>query len=142
MAAGTIPRVALLSIHPEHAHAILDGRKRVEFRKRRFAPSVEIVLLYATSPTRKVVGYFQIAEQDLASPSCIWRRHGARGAVSRALFRGYFSDSAEAVAVLIQKAIALSAPLNLRDLGIDKAPQSFQYINARSIPLSAGVERR
>lgn len=137
MAARPVPRVALLAIHPEHARAILEGRKLVEFRKRRLANSIDVVLLYATAPTRRVIGYFEVANQDSASPTSIWERHGLQGCISRTLFRGYYAGSSQAVAVVISRAKALEAPLELRELGVATPPQSFQYLSARDVPLSA-----
>ena len=49
-------RVAVMSIHPRYAEAILSGQKRVEFRKRRLAPDVTTVLVYATQPVGVLVG--------------------------------------------------------------------------------------
>jgi len=48
----------MLSIHPQHAEAILDGRKTLEIRKTK--PTRlnchEYIYLYATAPVRAVVG--------------------------------------------------------------------------------------
>ena len=43
-------RIALMSIRPQFAAAILDGSKRVEFRKRPLAADIGTVVIYATKP--------------------------------------------------------------------------------------------
>lgn len=60
MASTRVGRVALISIRPRYAHAILDGRKTVEFRKRRLAEDVTHVVIYSTRPDRAVIGFFEL----------------------------------------------------------------------------------
>ena len=72
MAADTVGRVALMSIHPEYANAILAGRKTVEFRKRPIGDDVTHVIVYATAPTGAVVGAFTVTGQDTTSLTRLW----------------------------------------------------------------------
>ncbi len=44
--------IALMSIHPQYANAIVEGTKRVEFRKRPLARNVTHVIVYATAPVK------------------------------------------------------------------------------------------
>ncbi len=129
MADRSVQRVALLAIHPEHATAILEGRKSVEFRKRKLAPEIQFVLLYATAPTQRVVGYFQVQDLDEDTPTAVWKRHGGHGAIPRRLFREYYAGSRTAVAILVKKATSLAEPLTLHEIhdGVT-APQSFTYL--------------
>lgn len=127
-----VRRVALLSIHPQHAQAILEGRKTVEFRKRRIDDSIRIVVLYATAPTKKVVGFFYLGAQDTGSPTEIWERHRAQGGIPRTLFRDYYSGTATAVAMVISQAVALAHPVDLRRVARGRTPpQSFAYLAAK-----------
>ena len=129
MANGSIHNVALMSIHPQHAFAILRGEKTVEFRKRSFRRPVEHVLLYATAPVRRLVGYFTIAEVEEASPTAIWDRHGRRGAISRSCFREYYRGTKTAVAIVVDEPIAFDRPRPLTDLlPGGYTPQSFLYL--------------
>ena len=64
MAQAAPGRVALMSIHPRYAHAILEGRKTVEFRKRPLAEDVTHVVIYSTVPDRAVIGYFTVDGQE------------------------------------------------------------------------------
>ncbi len=121
--------VALIAIHPQHAEAILAGRKSVEFRKRMFRQPVSHVLLYATAPVKGVVGWFVLDGMDEDSPTAIWRRHGERGAITRSHYRNYYRGSRSAVALKVKRPVALDEPLPL-DAVVPggRPPQSFAYV--------------
>jgi predicted transcriptional regulator len=50
------PRPILLSIKPEYAELILEGKKTIELRKSYPAKIFSKIYLYATAPVKKVVG--------------------------------------------------------------------------------------
>jgi len=132
-------RVAVMSIHPRYAEAILSGQKRVEFRKRRLAPDVTTVLVYATQPVGVLVGAFEITGYDTGSPTAIWRRHSRHGGITRRAFRDYYRGTERAVGILLRDARPLARPLALTDLDAAlRPPQSFLYVNLAPWP-SAGV---
>ncbi len=124
--------LALLSIQPRFASAILSGTKSVEFRKRSFSRSVDYVVLYATAPVKKVVGCFAVAGIDRAIPAVIWDRHGAKGGITREEFIRYYGDSNTAVAIAVRSAYPFNEPFPLACvLGFGKsAPQSFVYLQS------------
>ena len=54
-------KILLLSIHPEHAKNIFDGIKTVELRRTRPRLSkCDQVLVYVSSPTKALVGAFEV----------------------------------------------------------------------------------
>lgn len=129
MGAPGAGRVAVMSIRPQYAEAILDGTKLVEFRKRRLAPDVTTVLIYATMPVGRVVGAFEVAGYDIASPSSVWERHKGHAGISRAGYRDYYRGARSAVGILVKDPRRLARPLTLAEL--DEAlpvPQSFVYL--------------
>ncbi len=65
-----------MAIHPHYADAILDGRKKVEFRKRAVAEDVTTVLIYATAPVKKIIGQFEVAHTVVTTPSALWEQLG------------------------------------------------------------------
>ena len=75
MARSTDASIALLPIHPEFASESLSRAKRVEFRRRGFARDVSHVVIYATAPEMRIVGWFRVAGIEKASPSMVWDRH-------------------------------------------------------------------
>lgn len=129
MAASGVGRVALMSIHPEFVDGILGGTKRVEFRKRPVADDVTHVLVYATAPVSALVGVFQVTGQDTAAPSALWSKFAGEAGISRARFREYFRGRSQGTGIRIGQVTPAAAPLSLIDVtGLDRPPQSFQYI--------------
>lgn len=129
MAAWSDQRIALLSVHPQHAEAILDGRKTVELRRSFPIADVTHVVVYATSPVQRIVGWFSVAGVHSASPEQIWNDHGARTAVAFDDFREYFQGSDQAVAILVGICHRLEEPIGLDTLPSNsRPPQSFRYL--------------
>jgi predicted transcriptional regulator len=122
-------RVAVMSIRPQFAEAILAGTKLVEFRKRRLAPDVTTVLIYATMPVGKVVGVFEVADQHVASPTSLWNTHKAHAGIARAAYREYYRGRRSAVGIVVGEARRLVSPVTLTELDPRLvAPQSFVYL--------------
>lgn len=121
-------RVVLLSVHPQYANAIMDGRKRVEFRKK-FPEGVGLVVVYATKPVGKVVGWFTVQEIVEAPPASLWRQFSETGCIERGDFFDYFKGREVGLGVTVREVERLEAPVALKRLlpsGVP--PQSFQYL--------------
>ena len=130
MATPTAQRIGLFSIHPGYAQAILDGTKRVEFRKVAPAADIKIALIYATSPVQKVVGYFEISEVVRASPKALWGQFSSVGGIGKVDYDNYYGDADQACGVAVARAQTLLHPVPLSWLRHDlRPPQSFQYLN-------------
>lgn len=142
MAATNDRVVVLLSVHPEYAESILDGSKRVEFRKTRFRNSPDLAVLYATSPMMRIVGYFKVKGIDTKSVDGLWRKYGKVSGMSRDSFRSYYGDSKVGVALSVGEAKRLRRPMPLSSvLKPATPPQSFRYLPraAAAKVLSAAV---
>jgi predicted transcriptional regulator len=123
-------RVALMSIHPRYAEAIVSGRKRAEFRKRPLAADVDIVLIYATAPVSAIVGWFTVRGTVKTRPEDIWHLFHDVGEICWSDFAAYYSGCDEGVALLVGAAERLAKPLALSDIRPSPAtPQSFNYIS-------------
>lgn len=129
MAQAAAGRVALMSIHPRYAWAILEGRKTVEFRKRRLADDVTHVVIYSTVPDRAVVGYFTVEGQETSTPDSLWSRFRDRGVIDENDFFAYYAGRDRATGIRVGAATRLRRPLSLTlDLGVAHPPQSYQYL--------------
>ncbi len=124
------PVVALLSIKPIYANAILDGRKTVEFRKRPFKRPVSHVVIYATTPIQRVVGWFQTKHFEQMSPSALWNRFASVGGISKEQFDVYYNGSESGVAIHVEKPRRLANPVPLKRTKVAAAPQSYTYLSA------------
>lgn len=134
MVAQTAPTVALLPIQPRYANAILRGEKQVEFRRRRFAREVQYVVVYASSPICRVVGYFRISSISEGSPRAIWEDYKHVGGIRRADFFRYYKGAERAVAIGIERVCVLRSPVPLDRLSASlKAPQSYSYLTPEQI---------
>ncbi|WP_280406358.1 ASCH domain-containing protein [Nocardia brasiliensis] len=124
-----VGRIALMSIHPQYAKAIVCGKKRVEFRKRPLARDVTHVIVYATAPVKAVVAAFEVKGQQVLPPSELWRRFRMVGGISKRDFFAYYADGVAGVGIEVGKVFTPPEPLSLcGDFGIARPPQSYQYI--------------
>lgn len=129
MGEAAVGRVALMSIHPAYADAILAGRKRVEFRKRPIGADVTHVVVYATRPVGAVVGAFSVDGQQTTSPSELWRMFGKVGCITRDKFRSYYRSRAEGTGIKVGDVLVAPEPIDIgNELGVSRPPQSFQYL--------------
>ena len=124
-------RLVLMSIKPRYWERIQSGSKCFELRRTpvRFS-SGDIVVVYASSPSRALVGAFE-AKRILRAPKAeIWERYSAYLGVGEEDYFDYFSDVEFATAIEIRRVhsierIPLSA-LRSRWPGF-RPPQSFMY---------------
>lgn len=124
------PSIALMSIHPEYANKILNGTKRVEFRKWMFGNAPSIVVIYSTSPISQVVGYFFVDGIESSDPSSLWEKYNDAGGIHRKDFNNYFKDAERGIAIRVGKVHKLIKPVGLEDLvGSRRPPQSFRYLD-------------
>ncbi len=126
-------RALLLSLRPMYAEMILAGRKSVELRRiRPRAEAGTLVVVYASSPVRHVLGTCRVIDITEAAPTAIWNLHGPQTGIGRATFRDYFHGVDRGVAISVGAPHRLASPVSLdemRDLSVTlEPPQSFRYI--------------
>lgn len=120
----------LLPILPEYVKQILEGTKRVEYRKIvRKDTSVNQVLIYQSSDIRKIVAEFRISEIIQGTPEQVWNMTNDVGGITKEDYFQYFKDKSVAYAYRISDLEIYEEPINLKDIGIDKAPMCFQYVD-------------
>jgi predicted transcriptional regulator len=119
----------LLSIKPEFAFKIFEGTKKFEFRKVIFKnPNIKIVVVYASSPVKQVIGEFEIDGILSSDPDEIWRQTKKQSGISENLFYEYFADRQIAHAIKIKNTKKYQQPLNLQDNFNVVPPQSYVYL--------------
>lgn len=122
-------RVALMSIRPEFADAILSGDKAVEFRKRPVAEDVSHVLIYATLPVGSLLGWFVVQGQSTTSPKQLWDQFKGVAGISEDRFFDYYAQKDSGTGIMVGSAEKFDAPLPLTEFGaVLRPPQSFQYL--------------
>jgi predicted transcriptional regulator len=120
----------LLSIKPQFAEKILDGKKRFEFRKITFdTESIKSVVIYATKPVGKVVGEFEVNGIYRDTPSKIWAKTKKFAGIDKVFFDEYYEGREVAVAIGVGAVQRYETPLELSAFGADiTPPQSFRYL--------------
>lgn len=121
---------ALLSIKPKYANQILDGDKKVEFRKSVFKNKVERVYIYSSSPQKCLIGYFTIKGIDRDTPETLWTKYKDVGGIEKTDFFEYYSDKEFGYSILIDEVVRFIEPIAPQKIFKNfVAPQSFQYIH-------------
>ena len=122
----------LLSIKPEFVAKIFSNEKQYEFRKVIFKnKQVKDVVIYASSPVSKVVGEFKIDKIIEDTPDKVWKLTKDKAGITKSYFDDYFKSKRVAYAIKIKQATQYDKPIDLQDLGIKRAPQSFMYLKCR-----------
>ena len=125
------PTTVLLSIRPRFAQAILDGRKKFEFRRILYRHSgVSRVVIYASSPLQRVIGEFSIAAVHSLPPKELWRRTHKHAGIDQSYFASYFEGCNLGHALEVGASTRYKKPLQLKvACGINRPPQSFCYLD-------------
>jgi predicted transcriptional regulator len=135
--------VALMSIHPKFAALILTGQKRVEFRKTRFASDVSHVIIYATNPIKRVIGFFTVKGIKEGRPNDLWRRHHRHGGIELESFQAYYGERDNGIAIEVGEVFGLRRPKRLSVLADNLVPpQSFRYLPPATVEMLGPKERK
>jgi len=118
----------LISINPEHVEKILDGSKRFEYRTKAAKKDIKSLIIYSTSPMKKVVAEAEIVEVIALSPEELWKETSAYSGIQKEFFDDYFKDRKIAYAYKLGRITPFNQPKALKDYGISYAPQSFIYV--------------
>lgn len=120
----------LLSINPEHVENILNGTKKVEYRKTRcMRKDITEIIIYATSPIKRIVATAKIENILVDEPEKIWNSTKDISGISKEFFYKYYDKRKFAVAYELGEIKTFSKPKLLSDFGLRLAPQSFTYVD-------------
>jgi predicted transcriptional regulator len=93
-------RKVLMSIRPKYVDEILDKKKLFEFRRAVFdASSVDSVVIYASSPIKKIVAEFNVSDIMAGTPESIWNQCQDNAGIGRDAFMEYFADKDTAFSI-------------------------------------------
>ena len=121
----------LLSIKPKYVNKIINGKKQFEFRKAIFqSPNVKRIYIYASSPVKKIIGYFHLGDIIEGDPSEVWERCSSLGGISEEEFFKYYEGKTRAFSIPIQELkIFDNAICPYSTFDNFTAPQSFMYFD-------------
>lgn len=119
----------IISIKPEFAEKIFDGTKKFEFRRVLFKnKNVKKVIVYASSPTKKVIGEFEVGGIISKELNQLWESTKDYSGICEQFFFEYFINKEIGFAIKIRKPKRYSEPKCLKgEFGL-QPPQSFAYV--------------
>ncbi|GAA4444838.1 ASCH domain-containing protein [Pontibacter saemangeumensis] len=119
----------LLSIKPEFAFKIFDGSKKFEFRKVIFKkPDIKSIVVYASSPVKKVIGEFEIDCILNADLNTLWKETQEFSGITEDYFLKYFNQREEGYAIKVKTFKKYKKPLCIKEDFQSFPPQSFIYL--------------
>jgi len=126
-------RSVLMSIKPKYVEEILNGSKHFEFRRAVFKlDKVDKVIIYASSPVKKVVAEFDVADIIVDSPEFLWERCKEHSGIDRESFMKYFSDRQKGFSIVIKNLIIYKQPIDpYKKLKNFRPPQSYMYLDSK-----------
>jgi predicted transcriptional regulator/ribosomal protein S18 acetylase RimI-like enzyme len=140
---GVVPRqmpkehTLLMSLRPEFAELVLQGRKTIEFR-RRFSRKYEgaTIVFYITRPVKQFMFTATVTQVDHRQKEKLWEIYREDGGISQTLFDQYFSGTTYGYAIHLSNVTKIPAQLDLERAQEFspklRAPQSFQRLEPRS----------
>lgn len=121
----------LLSVKPKYIERIIKGEKRYEFRGSMFKQDVDEVWVYATSPTKKVIGTFAIGGVIADTPKNLWENLNGSSGMSQEEFFHFFNGKDMVFALEIESVKLLRVPLDPEMIFPNfTPPRSFYYFDS------------
>lgn len=117
----------IISINPEHVNNIINGTKKYEYRTKAAKKDVNKLIIYETTPIKKVVAEAEIVEVLALDPKALWEKTREYSGITKNFFDEYFKDRKVAYAYKLGKIKVYDEPKALTEFGLRAAPQSFAY---------------
>ncbi|CDE18126.1 f-type H+-transporting ATPase alpha chain [Eubacterium sp. CAG:841] len=121
-------RKILISINPEHVQNIIAGIKKYEYRKIAAKQDISSIIIYETTPIKRIVAEAEIIDVLELPPEELWNQTKNESGISKAFFDKYFDNRTVAYAYKLGKIRVYDTPKTLMDYGVKAAPQSFVYV--------------
>ena len=118
----------LLSIKPEYVKKIISGKKKYEFRKFHCRDGIDTIVIYATAPTKKVIGEVTLVNIIEGDIEYVWHETRDFSGILKRDYKKYYQKREVAIAYQLGEVTVYEKPLMLEDLGLNYVPQSFAYI--------------
>lgn len=124
----------LLSIKPKYVEEIEKGNKGYEFRRAIFKNKPEEIVVYASSPVKKIVGSFSIGDIIEDTPDNLWNNYKDKAGICKNDFFEYFKGKSNGYALEIKDFKPLLEPIDPYEKTPKfRPPQSFAYVNNLSL---------
>jgi predicted transcriptional regulator len=125
-------KAVFLPIKPVYAERLMDGSKRFEFRRRPIGPDVTHIVVYASSPYKRILGIVKVSSVESGSVHSVWNKTKDSAGISKADYLEYFSGTDTAYAIAIDPSETVRFERHISPSEIEHnfvVPQSFKYVN-------------
>ncbi len=132
-----MPKQALLlSIRPEFAQKLFEGRKTVELRRvRPHVRTGDWVLVYVSSPVKALVGGFEVRQIVGDEIGSLWRKVRGEAGITLEQFKAYYAGASVGFGIFLQNPWEFQDPLGLNILRKHfigfHPPQGYQYLGSK-----------
>lgn len=124
--------IALYPIKPIYAEQILSGKKKIELRKKLPTKNIKYILIYATSPISKIIGYAEVTHMEKFNKFELWEKNSTLLGINKESYFEYYSNCTTACAISLGTAFTFIKPFPISDISPKTTvPQSFCYIAER-----------
>lgn len=117
----------IISINPKHVNNIINGTKKYEYRTKAAKKDVNKLIIYETTPIKKIVAEAEIIEVLALDPTTLWKETKSYSGITKSYFDKYFKNRKIAYAYKLGNIKVYDEPKALADFGLKAAPQSFAY---------------
>lgn len=125
--------VLLLSIRPEYAKKIFDGTKKIELRRVR--PRLEqgdLVLVYASSPIKALLGSFEVERVIEKLVINLWQDAEKQAGINLQDFFNYYAGKSVGFGICLKNIHTFAPPVDLESLRKEwsdfRPPQGYRYL--------------
>ena len=140
----TMPRnILLLSIRPEYANKIFEGKKKVELRRvRSRLKAGDLVIVYVSSPEKALVGSFEVervitVENLPKELNNLWQQVKEQAGIKRKQFDIYYEGASVGIGIFFKNIRIFPQRLELESLRKQlpniRPPQSYRYLTPTEV---------
>ena len=124
-------RIAFMPIKPIYAEKIIDGSKKFEFRRASIKGDLTHLIIYASSPVKRILGVAIVDGVNISPPLEAWGNTKHAAGISRADFLHYFQGKEKAVTIKFKDILPLGRDVCPKEIEVGfKVPQSFKYVQS------------
>ena len=118
----------MLSIQPEYVEKIVNGNKKYEYRKQIAKQEINKIIIYESYPIKKIVAEATVEETIVLPKEELWNKTKDFSGITKEYYDSYFRNRKIAYAYKLGKVEVYDKPKQLKDFGLNYAPQSFVYV--------------
>lgn len=119
----------ILPIKSEYVRAIIEGKKKYEYRKRICTKDIEKIYVYETAPVKKIVCAIRVEAKMEMEKKMLWDKTRNYSGLSLEKYNAYFAKQKMAYAYVLGNIEVFDPPKGLESFGVKYPPQSFIYVD-------------